>query len=109
MINTATQIKMNEFQAAVENMIGIHRQQNFPNLAHTTITLEHGPKFTRVVRSELNSKGVPEHRSVYCFIQNDNGDILKAAGWKAPAKHARGNIFNNLLEGCGPYGADYLK
>jgi hypothetical protein len=26
------------------------------------------------------------------FIDLTNGDILKADGWKAPAKHARGNI-----------------
>lgn len=32
-------------------------------------------------------------RCVYCFIDKENGDILKAAGWEKPAKHARGNIF----------------
>jgi hypothetical protein len=51
------------------------------------------------------------HRSVYCFVDKTNGNILKSASWKAPAKHARGNIFseNNGLENMGPYGAAYLK
>lgn len=33
-------------------------------------------------------------RSVYCFIDLSNGDILKSAGWKAPAKGKRGSILN---------------
>ena len=33
--------------------------------------------------------------SVYCFIKKENGDIYKAASYKAPAKNkARGNIYN---------------
>ena len=50
-------------------------------------------------------------RSVYCFVDNDNGDVLKSAGWNQPAKHARGNIFDeyNGLRTMGPHGAAYLK
>lgn len=33
-------------------------------------------------------------RSVAAFIDND-GNILKPASWKAPAKGIRGNIFND--------------
>lgn len=33
--------------------------------------------------------------SVYCFVDKTNGNVLKPAGWSAPAKGARGNIFNN--------------
>ena len=32
--------------------------------------------------------------SVWAFIDKTNGDILKPASWRAPAKHARGNIFD---------------
>lgn len=31
-------------------------------------------------------------RSVHCFIDKATGDVYKAAGWKAPAPHVRGNI-----------------
>lgn len=36
---------------------------------------------------------------------------FEAAGWKAPAKHARGNIFDerNGLGAMGPYGPAYLR
>ncbi len=28
-------------------------------------------------------------RSVYCFVDLENGDVLKSASWKAPAKYNR--------------------
>lgn len=36
------------------------------------------------------------------------GDLLKAATWKAPAKHARGNIVDGTAQ-YGVYGPEYLK
>ena len=50
-------------------------------------------------------------RSVYCFIDLENGDILKAEGWKKPAKHARGNLgtpsgWNTAVTA---YGGAYLR
>jgi hypothetical protein len=36
------------------------------------------------------------------------GDLLKAATWKAPAKHARGNIIDGTAQ-YGVYGPTYLK
>jgi hypothetical protein len=49
--------------------------------------------------------------SVYCFVDKTNGDVLKSASRNAPAKHARGNIFDehNGLKHMGPYGAAYLR
>ncbi len=32
--------------------------------------------------------------SVYCFVEKETGNILKAASYKAAAKGARGNIFD---------------
>ena len=36
------------------------------------------------------------------------GDLLKAATWRAPAKHARGNIIDGTAQ-YGVYGPDYIK
>lgn len=60
-------------------------------------------------------------RSVYAFIclkdystktlgQLKAGDIHKAASWKIPAKHARGNIMDDKFVNClTPQGVIYLK
>ena len=36
------------------------------------------------------------------------GDLLKPATWRAPAKHARGNIIDGTAQ-YGVYGPDYIK
>jgi len=47
--------------------------------------------------------------SVYCFVDIATGDILKAAGWSAPAKGARGNIFDPATyEGAELYSTGWM-
>ena len=46
-----------------------------------------GSKYFKV---EMTSHG--NHRSVYCFIEKSTGNILKSAGWRAPAKGTRGSV-----------------
>jgi len=73
-------------------------------------TVERGPKYARIVYAEPNGTGYG-HRSAHCFIQLDNGDILKSSGWKTPEKkNPRGNIFNeNILKGMTPHGTKYVR
>lgn len=69
-----------------------------------TISTEPGRRYVRLVRT--NESG---GRSVHCFVDKTNGNVLKAAGWKAPAKHARGNIFGKFEGSMSEYGAVYLR
>lgn len=78
--------------------------------------VDEGRMYDKVVRESGYNKR-PGGGSVFCFIKKhpnaakgaEVGDILKAASWKAPAKHSRGSIFNeNQMEGVGAYGATYL-
>lgn len=65
-----------------------------------------------VVKIDLGTRYIKlKHQDgIYCFIDATNGDILKAATWRAPAKHARGNIYKvDWLESFGPYGTKYLR
>jgi hypothetical protein len=43
-------------------------------------------KYTKIIEDHGNQ------RMVFGFVDNATGDIYKAAGWNAPAKHARGNV-----------------
>jgi hypothetical protein len=50
-----------------------------------------------VAKEDGMNKGVPMK----------TGDVLKAAGWSAPAKHTRGNIFDNKQDYFSWTGPDY--
>lgn len=89
-----------------------------PNIAKSILQAVDLQKFVRIVRKfEVEKFG-----SCHAFVAKETfstrnlgqvkiGDIFKPASWKAPAKHARGNIFNqdNGLTRMGPNGPAYLK
>lgn len=52
-----------------------------------------GQRYVRIIEATVHTgQTEPAHRRVHAFIDLTNGDVLKAASWKAPAKHARGNV-----------------
>jgi hypothetical protein len=54
------------------------------------IEFETGSKYVKVV--SISGGG---SRSVHCFVEKANGNILRAASWKAPARNfVRGNVFD---------------
>jgi len=73
----------------------------FPGMEKDKFSYKNNRKYIRVMRGG----------SVHCFVDKTNGNVLKAASWSAPAKHARGNIFdaNNGLGSMGEYGPAYLR
>jgi hypothetical protein len=63
-----------------------------------------GKKYVRIVRQEIVS------RSAWAFVDIATGDILKAASWAAPAKHARANIYQPVTwDNVSAYGPCYLR
>lgn len=55
----------------------------------------YGKKFARIARIDTDM-GLDGAVSAWGFVDMTTGDILKAAGWNAPAKNfARGNINND--------------
>ena len=71
-----------------------------------------GPRYIRVVRVYNYGNGDQDHRTLHCFVDRTNGEILRG-GWKQPrhTQKSRGNIFNadNGLGAIGKYGAAYLR
>jgi hypothetical protein len=93
------------FVNATQEMINEHYQSSFPNNTVPKIEYEEGKKYIRVI----SNSGL-HNRSVFCFVDKTTGDVYKAASWKVPAKHVRGNIFRgNIKEYLTPYGAQYLR
>lgn len=69
------------------------------------LTAECGRKYVKIVIEDYGQ------RSVYCFLDHD-GNIYKAASWRAPAKHIRGSVFDpdySWGRALGPYGVAYLR
>lgn len=88
---TVTAESLALFIAATQAMINEYYAAHFAQNAVPTLEIMTGPKFYRVVRVS------PGERSVFCFIEKSTGNILKAAGWKGPAKTARGSIYYETL------------
>jgi len=70
------------------------------NMTHRTsldLTLKPGRKFIKVVEGSRVWGFVAKVDGVHKGIPMLKGDILKAAGWSAPAKHSRGSIFDKEM------------
>lgn len=101
---TGIEAKISLFAVEAGQMITQFYATQFPELKAPELKVDWGRKYAKVVKVEANGG-----RSVFCFVDRTNGDILKAASWAAPAKHARGSVLGeNILAGVGPYGANYL-
>ena len=54
-----------------------------------TFTIETARKYHRVIMTTGGGS-----RSIHAFVDTKNGDVYKAASWKAPAKHVRFNVLD---------------
>ena len=87
-----------------QELINDYYSSRFANLETPRLILSKGRKYFKVVK-------VDNQQSVYAFVDIENLDILRPATYNRPAKHARGNILDNM-KGMGmmsPYGPEYLK
>ena len=91
----------NMFLAAAQGISDSYMKTNFPKLERPNLDWSEGKRYIKVFRED----------SVHCFVDKTNGNILKAASWKAPAKHARGNIheYDNGAHCMSAYGTIYLR
>jgi hypothetical protein len=49
-------------------------------------SVDAGLKFDKIVQSSRNPLNGYSNRSVHAFVEKSSGDLIKAAGWKTPAK-----------------------
>ena len=86
-----------DFQEAFETYVKVVREvydtyfrNSFPGIEPPMVEVEpKGRRYKKVV----TDNGV--QRMVHSFVEIETGYIFKPASWKAPAKHARGSIFEN--------------
>ena len=87
-----------------------YMRKEFPKnleIFRTELEVRPGERYIKVFINEFARK-TDEYvsGSIFAFIDRINGDVLKPAGTKAPAKKARGNLFDehNGLKCIGPHG-----
>ncbi len=95
------------FVEGCQNIHTDHMARHYPSVTPDEIKFTAGKRYIKVIRRRVDGT----QGSVHCFVDTLNGDVLKAAGWKAPAKHARGNIFDEHdgLKNMNEYGPASLR
>ena len=71
------------------------------------VTIKPGRKFIKIIRVNSVWGFVAKSDGMHKGVPMKMGDVLKAAGWSAPAKHTRGNIFDNKQDYFSWTGPDY--
>ena len=97
---TVTKAHVDAFLAGADAIIKTYNTR-MGHIPAPALTASYGKRYIRIVREG----------SAFAFIDASNGDVLKADGWKRPAKHARGNVLaaDGGLTHIGPYGPAYLR
>ena len=87
-----TETQLNDFLAKAQEVVDRDYDKFMPKPRHVNgpiLVIEKGKRYAKIVATDDRR----DQRSVWGFIDLTNGDVLKAASWKAPAKNfARGNL-----------------
>ena len=88
----------NEFDSSVDTLlknINMNYHIGFPNSKDMILSLVAGRKYVKVVQDNSVWGFIAKKDGFHKGLPMKAGDVLKAASWRAPAKHTRGNIFDN--------------
>lgn len=84
----------NEIKAGLDSFMELiderelaYCEKFFSNRKPNSYSYKVNSKYTKIIEDLNNGQ-----RMVFGFVDNATGDIYKAAGWNAPAKHVRGNV-----------------
>ena len=71
------------------------------------LSVNKGRRYDKIISEDIGTSS--NQTRVWAFIDKTNGNILKPESWKKPAKHARGNIYeDDCMQFIGPYGPAYM-
>ena len=100
-----------DFDEAMDNLlnnINTDYHKGFPSNKDMVLSLVAGSKFIKVINENSVWGFVAKKDGVHKGLPMKAGDVLKAASWKAAAKHTRGNIFDKNQDYFRWTGPDYL-
>jgi hypothetical protein len=88
----------NFVEVELQNNVNEYYTKNYSNLDVPKMEVTFGRKYAKILNRS----------TVWGFVDLANGDLLKAASWRTPARHSRGNILNGTAQ-YNVYGPAYLK
>lgn len=100
------------FLEEAQEKINENYRVSFPNLVPPILEFNRGRRYVKIIKREQDRAA--GGGSVFAFIDKD-GDVMKPAGWNAPAKAHKGKRGNILSDDkdwsqyLGPYGIQYLR
>lgn len=98
--------RVKEFVSAMQAKIDLHYAKH---CYQYDFVAQEGSRYIKLVTQnrDKNIRGA----SAWGFIDKTNGDILKAASWRAPAKGFRANLSESDLglSNCGVYGPGNIR
>jgi len=80
----------------------------YGSMKKMNLSLKPGSKFIKVVNDNSVWGFIAKVDGTHKGLPLKAGDVLKAAGWRAPAKHTRGNIFDDNQDYFDWTGPNYL-
>ena len=92
----------------LNTIIGDHYKTHLTSLKFHPVVVEIGNKFIRIWHNGSCWGFISRVDGILKGSPIKKGDLLMPASWKAPAKHARGNIIDGTAR-YGVYGPEYLK
>jgi hypothetical protein len=100
-------LRLDRWLWTAQDVINKYYANGFDMLTASQLEMSDGRRYIRI---DCISDGGRGQRSVHAFIDKKTGDVLRAAGYKGPAKHSRGNLFDSLggTEMLTPHGIGYL-
>jgi hypothetical protein len=103
--------RLEQYKKVVQDMNDKNWKQSGMTYAQSPlIVIEEGTRYIKISKQDRSLEGRLGSKSVHTFIDKTNGDILKAATYKAPAKNGvRGNIFKEFEMMIDHHGAKYLR
>lgn len=106
--------KFNSWLQGAQKIINDDWVKNHFTSSPPILTPDKGNRFIRIWREDSQKSAhafIDVEGGLHKGVMNKPGDVLKPATWRAPAKHARGNIFDeyNGLHFMKWTGPDYLK
>jgi hypothetical protein len=88
--------KVQTFVAICQDRVNRTYAARYPTLRPDVLEIDEGNRYVKVFQRQITPDGVPTNGlSVFAFIDKETGDVLKPAGWKAPAKIPRGNLLSD--------------